>query len=138
MPENTEVQRGSLKQQLGRFIAVGVFTAALDYGLTMVLIALGLHRSAAKAIDWVFGTIAAYMANARWTFGAQVTGRTAATVAVLYGGTFAVQNLLFWLLNSPLMALGLDGAVKNTVAFVIAQGVATVTNFVVQRVFVFK
>ena len=128
----------SLHTQLVRFISVGVFTAAIDYGLTLLLTYLGLHRSAAKAIGWVFGTIAAYLANARWTFGANVSGRTAATVGILYASTFAVQNFLYWVLNEPLMALGFEGAVKDTIAFVIAQGVATVTNFAIQRAFIFK
>lgn len=138
--EDVEVQPASttLKTQLFRFISVGVCTAALDYGLTIILTALGLHRSAAKAIGWVAGTIAAYIANARWTFGAQVSGRTAGAVALLYGSTFAVQNFLYWVLNAPLLSLGLDGVAKDTVAFVIAQAVATVTNFAIQRIFIFK
>lgn len=117
---------------------VGIFTAILDYSVTMLLTYFGLHRSAAKAIGWVFGTVAAYLVNARWTFGAKVSGKTAVTVGLLYASTFAVQNLLYWLLESPLIALGFEGLTKNTIAFVIAQGVATVTNFVIQRVFVFK
>ena len=128
----------SLKTQLTRFVLVGIFTAILDYSVTMLLTYFGLHRSAAKAIGWVFGTVAAYLVNARWTFGAKISGKTAISVALLYASTFAVQNVLYWLLNSPLQALGFDGLVKDTIAFVIAQGVATVTNFVIQRVFVFK
>ena len=93
----------SLHTQLVRFISVGVFTAAIDYGLTLLLTYLGLHRSAAKAIGWVFGTITAYLVNARWTFGAKVSGRTAATVGILYASTFAVQNFLYWVLNEPLI-----------------------------------
>lgn len=128
----------SLKTQLGRFVAVGVFTAAIDFGLTLLLTHLGLHRSAAKAIGWVFGTIAAYLINARWTFGSAVSGKTAVAVGALYVSTFAVQNVLYWVTNAPLIALGFDGAVKDTISFVIAQGVATVTNFAIQRAFIFK
>lgn len=135
---DVEVRRSSLQTQLFRFVSVGVFTAAIDYGLTLLLTSLGLHRSAAKAIGWVFGTIAAYIANARWTFGAQVSGRTAGAVAALYASTFAVQNFLYWVLNAPLISMGFEGAVKDTIAFVIAQGVATVTNFAIQRIFIFK
>ena len=128
----------SLRTQLVRFVSVGVFTAILDFGLTLILTHLGLHRSAAKAIGWVFGTIAAYLANARWTFGAQVSGRTATAVGLLYASTFAVQNFLYWATNAPLIAMGFEGAVKDTISFVIAQAVATITNFVIQRVFIFK
>ena len=35
----------SLHTQLVRFISVGVFTAAIDYGLTLLLTYLGLHLS---------------------------------------------------------------------------------------------
>ena len=49
----------SLKTQLTRFVLVGIFTAILDYSVTMLLTYFGLHRSAAKAIGWVFGTVAA-------------------------------------------------------------------------------
>lgn len=128
----------SLRTQLVRFVSVGVFTAILDFGLTLILTHLGLHRSAAKAIGWVFGTIAAYLANARWTFGAQVSGRTATAVGLLYASTFAAQNFLYWATNAPLIAMGFEGAVKDTISFVIAQAVATITNFVIQRVFIFK
>jgi len=128
----------SLKTQLSRFVFVGIFTAILDYSVTMVLTYFGLPRSAAKAIGWVFGTVAAYLVNARWTFGAKISGKTAISVALLYASTFAVQNVLYWLLNSPLQTIGLHGLTKDTVAFIIAQGVATVTNFVIQRVFVFN
>ena len=58
-PRDVEVRRTSLATQLFRFVFVGVFTAAIDYGLTLLLTHFGLHRSAAKAIGWVFGTIAA-------------------------------------------------------------------------------
>lgn len=128
----------SLSTQLFRFIAVGVGSAVIDFGLTLILHHLGLQRSLAKAIGWVFGTITAYFLNARWTFGADVAGKTAGAVTLLYLATFAVQNFLFWVLESPLIALGFHDTLKDTIAFIIAQGVATITNFVIQRVFIFK
>src|SRR5699024_5378950 len=119
-------------------VLVGIFTAILDYSVTMLLTYFGLHRSAAKAMGWVFGTVAAYLVNARWTFGAKISGKAAISVALLYASTSAVQNVLYWLLKSPSQTSRFDGLVKDTIAFVIAQGVATETNFVIQRVFVFK
>jgi putative flippase GtrA len=128
----------SLKTQLTRFIAVGVISAVVDLGLTLILQAVGLNRTFAKAIGWCCGTLTAYILNAKYTFGAKVTGRTGAAVAVLYLSTFAVQVFLYWVLDGPLQAIGLAGTFKDVVAFVIAQGVATVTNFAVQRAFIFK
>ena len=136
--EGTTQTRGSLKQQLGRFVSVGVFTALIDAGLTFLLTYLGLHRSAAKAIGWVFGTLAAYLVNARWTFGSKVTGKTALAVGLLYASTFIVQNFLYWATNQPLISLGFAGLTKDIISFVIAQGVATITNFAIQRSFIFK
>lgn len=128
----------SLKSQLSKFVAVGVISAIIDFGLTLILQNFGLNRSLSKAIGWCFGTLTAYILNAKWTFGTKVGGRSAAAVAVLYLTTFGVQVFLYWVLESPLISLGLEGFAKDFVAFFIAQGVATVTNFVIQRVFIFK
>lgn len=128
----------SLKKQLSRFVAVGVITAAIDYSLTMILDALGLHRQLAKVVGWIFGTIAAYLLNSRYTFNAAISGRKALAVFILYASTFAIQNFLWWVTDQPLQALGFDGIIKNTISFVIAQGVATLTNFALQRTLIFK
>ncbi|MFI5504709.1 GtrA family protein [Corynebacterium kutscheri] len=131
-------ERASLKTQLSRFIGVGIISAIVDLGLTLILQSLGLHRQVAKGFGWVAGTATAYVLNSKWTFNTQTSTRSAIAVGLLYLSTFAVQNFLYWVTDSPLHALGLIGTPKDVVAFVIAQGVATITNFVVQRVFIFK
>lgn len=128
----------SLKTQLSRFIGVGVVSAIVDYGLLMLLMYFGMGRNLAKALSWCAGTLTAYFLNAKYTFNQKTSAKSTVAVAALYLSTFAVQNLLFWLLKGPLEAIGLEGTVMNTVAFVIAQGVATVTNFIVQRMFIFN
>lgn len=128
----------SLKTQLTRFVGVGIVSAIVDLGLTLLLDALGLHRSLAKAIGWCAGTVTAYVLNSKYTFNAKTSARSGMAVAALYLSTFGVQNVLYWLLDAPLTNTGMSQLWVNIVAFVIAQGVATVTNFIVQRAFIFK
>ena len=129
----------SLKTQLGRFIAVGVVSAIIDLGLTLILdYLLGVPRAWAKALGWVAGTITAYLLNSKWTFNSTTSAKSTIAVAVLYLSTFAVQNVLYWALETPLAALGLPEKPVDIISFVIAQGVATITNFIIQRVFIFK
>ena len=129
----------SLKTQLGRFIAVGVVSAIIDLGLTLILdYLLGVPRAWAKALGWVAGTITAYLLNSKWTFNSTTSAKSTIAVAVLYLSTFAVQNVLYWALETLLAALGLPEKPVDIISFVIAQGVATITNFIIQRVFIFK
>lgn len=137
MPNQT-TSDNSLWRQLSRFVGVGIFTAIIDYSLTMILHYFGLNRQLSKAVGWVFGTLAAYLLNSRFTFGAKLSARKATAVFLLYASTFLIQNLLWWVTRDPLLALGLEGWWMNTVSFVIAQGVATITNFILQRTLIFK
>ena len=57
---------------------------------------------------------------------------------MLYAVTFAVQMVLWRVTDSPLTSLGLVNPWKNVVSFVIAQGVATVVNFELQRHLIFR
>lgn len=131
-------KKASLRVQLAKFTLTGGGTAVIDWGLTMLLQTLGLHRQVAKAFGWSAGTLVAYLVNSKWTFNAAVTRSSALAVGVLYLSTFGIQNLLYWVLDSPLQALGMTGMLKDTIAFVIAQAVATVTNFAIQRVLIFR
>ncbi|MBP3088344.1 GtrA family protein [Corynebacterium sp. sy017] len=121
-----------------RFLVVGIFSAVIDFGLTIILRNVGLSRPLAKTCGWVAGTITAYFINTKWTFNAQTSKKSGAAVALLYLTTFLVQLGLFQLLEAPLYALGLTKFWVDAIAFVIAQGVATAVNFVVQRLVVFK
>lgn len=129
----------SLKKQLIPFLVIGVGCAVLDFGITYSLNeGMGLQREVSKAVGWVFGTIAAYLLNSRFAFKAQVDAKKAGAVFLLYGVTFAVQIGLYRITDAPLAALGLVNPWKDLVSFVIAQGVATVTNFELQRHVIFK
>ncbi len=126
--------RLSLKTQVLRFLLTGGLSAIVDFGLYIALLALGLHVNLAKTLSFIAGTTTAYLINRRWTFQAPPSRARFIAVMVLYALTYAVQvgiNYLFYLKFA-----GQPWQVP--VAFVIAQGTATVINFVVQRAVIFR
>ena len=129
----------TLKQQLIPFLVIGVGCAVIDFGITHSLIEfMGVQRDLAKAVGWVFGTLAAYVLNSKFSFQSKINAKKAGAVFVLYAVTFAVQMVLWRVTDSPLTSLGLVDPWKNVVSFVIAQGAATVTNFELQRHWIFR
>lgn len=121
----------SLKVQLVRFVLTGGFSAIVDYGLLEILsTGFGVQVDLAKALSFIAGTLTAYLINRRWTFGAEPSRSRFVKVMALYALTFAVQVGIFHVLY------GVFGS--KPLAFVIAQGTATVINFVVQRVWIFR
>ena len=127
-----------LRDQLVRFVITGGLSAVVDFGLLVILMALGLGHTPAKAASFVAGTTTAYLINQRWTFRAAPSTRRFLAVVVLYALTFALQVGLFSLLFTGLTAQGLSRFSVQVIAFVIAQGVATTVNFIVQRSVIFK
>ena len=127
-----------LRDQLVRFVITGGLSAVVDFGLLVILMALGLGHTPAKAISFVAGTTTAYLINRRWTFRAAPSTRRFLAVVVLYAVTFALQVGLFSVLFVWLTDQGLSRLSVQVIAFVIAQGVATTVNFIVQRSVIFR
>lgn len=123
-----------LKTQIVRFVATGGLSAVVDYGLYVLLFALGLPRVAAKSLSFVAGTTTAYLINRRWTFKAEPSRARFIAVVALYAVTFAVQVGL----NEVMVHVFDEQWWRTPLAFVIAQGTATVINFIVQRAVIFK
>ncbi len=124
-----------LRGQLGRFVAVGLVSAVVDFGVYHLLLALGAWAPLAKGVSFVLGTTTAYLLNRRFTFTAARGGsaRFAGFVA-LYGTTFALNVGVNTLALALLPAMPL----RTSAAWVLAQGVATVVNFVMLRTVVFR
>ncbi|MBX7448576.1 GtrA family protein [Mycolicibacterium sp. 3033] len=123
-----------LTTQIWRFVLTGGLAAIVDFGLYVALLAAGLHVNVAKTLSFIAGTTTAYLINRRWTFQAPPSRARFIAVVVLYALTYAVQvgiNYVFYLQfeNQPWQV---------PVAFVIAQGTATVINFIVQRAVIFR
>jgi putative flippase GtrA len=127
-----------LRDQLVRFVITGGLSAVVDFGLLVILMALGLGHTPAKAISFVAGTTTAYLINRRWTFRAAPSTRRFVAVVVLYALTFVLQVGLFSVLFTWLTEQGLGRLSVQVIAFVIAQGVATTVNFIVQRSVIFR
>ncbi|SDD83826.1 GtrA family protein [Auraticoccus monumenti] len=138
LPVDERASHDRLSTQLVRFVLTGVLSAVVDFGLLNLLMWAALGHTAAKALSFVAGTTTAYLINRRWTFRAEPSRRRFLAVVALYAATFALQVGLFSLLYLWLPRLGLGEAWVRVVAFVIAQGVATAVNFVVQRTVIFR
>jgi putative flippase GtrA len=131
----TRAEPTGLLGQLARFVAVGVVSALVDFGVYQLLLHLGLYVHAAKAISFILGTTTAYLLNRRFTFTGTTGGRGRfAGFVALYATTFAINvgmNALALAVLPPMPA-------RYTAAWTIAQGTATAINFVMLRTVVFR
>lgn len=132
----TDVPKIGLVNQLTRFVLIGGFCAVVDFGVYQGLLALDLWVHLAKALSFVAGTTTAFFLNRRFTFAAGRTGG-----AGQLGGFVALYTVTFFVnvgTNALLLALLAPGRWQIPLAWVVAQGTATVINFVMLRTVVFR
>ena len=136
---DVEITGMTLKTQAIRFIISGVISAVVDLGLTWALqIFTGAGPVLARSVGFIFGTLTAYPINRRWTFQAKPSYKRFFMVAGLYTLTYFVNVGLHTVFYRLLTGWDWSDSLAIFVAFVIAQGTATVINFFVQRIFIFR
>ena len=122
-----------LLRQARRFVVVGGLAAVLDYGSYRLLLLLDMPIDPAKAVGFVLGTTLSYLLNRSWTFEAAGRAHVVGRFVALYATTLAV--------NVGVNAAGvrlLDGVTgRITIAWLVAQGVASTLNFLGMRYLVF-
>lgn len=137
--EHTTRAQRIIQSQLVKFVLVGGFSAIVDFGSTALFtFAFGLSDGVAKALGFVLGTLTAYFINRRWTFQAEPSGRRFVITMATYGLTFAVQWGLYKVSIPWLEGFDLNAFWVRAISFVIAQGTATVLNFLTQKFLIFK
>lgn len=131
----------TLSAQSIKFLITGGISAVIDLGLTWLFqIALDLLApTEARTVGFVAGTLAAYILNRRWTFRAAPSKRRFVAVALTYGVTYMVNILLTrWGFAYFDDRLGWPSTVALVATFVVAQLVASLINFLVQRFLIFR
>jgi putative flippase GtrA len=125
----------SLRTQVWRFIAIGGLCGIIDFGLTLLLgKGLGIEAFFAKGVGFIAGTATAYVLNRRLTFQAPPSHRRLVAVWILYLFTFGIQEGIFL----GVLHIWPGNTMHWLAAYVLAQGTATVINFVVQRAVIFR
>lgn len=137
-PPPVDVEHVRLGQQMVRYLGTGVMAAVVDFGLLLILMALGVGYTWAKAVSFIAGTVTAYSLNRRFTFKARPSRRRFIMTMVTYVLTFSLQVGIFSVLFPLLAAERLPRFVVQSISFVLGQGAATVANFSLQRWLIFR
>lgn len=143
MPNHAErlSRSNSLQAQGTKFAITGAISAVIDVGITWLFqIGLDLFGGVtSRTLGFVAGTLVAYLLNRRWTFNANASKRRFAAVIATYAMTYAI-NIVLYRRAFPFFDHDLDwpSSWALAMAFVIAQGTATLINFFVQRWVIFR
>lgn len=132
------IVRVPLTTQLFRFICTGVIGAVVDFGSTYLLSLVGLSHAGSKTVGFILGTLTAYFINRRWTFQAAPSRKRFVATMCSYLLTYLVQLGLFLVCIPWLEDHGFSDFWTQAISFIIAQGTATVLNFIIQRWVIFR
>lgn len=117
--------------ELGRFLVVGLSAVATDY---MVYMLLGrfLPTAVAKAASFAAGAVLSFVLNRLFVFRAKEKGKVTTQV-----GAFVLLYATSLLLNMGVNASALALDLPRGLAWLLATGTSTVTNFLGMKFIVF-
>ena len=124
-----------MRRELPLFLVAGVLAVLTDFSVYRSFAWAGVDIHAAKAAGFLAGTVFAYFANRRWTFGhTRPAQRSAWRFSLVYSLTLAVNVHV----NAAVLAIldGRMGAIQ--LAFLIATATSAAMNFLGMKFFVFK
>lgn len=126
--------RRAFAARFGRFLLVGGIAVLIDFAAYFVLLNFEVDASFAKATSFILGSVWAYFANWKFTFGARKGRFTELAFAAVYLSALAVNTLT----NSVALAIFDQFQWRYVVAFIAATGASTIWNFAGMSLFVFK
>lgn len=133
-PLEASSSRREFVARFGRFLLVGGSGVLIDFTAYFVLLHFGVQASIAKAISFILGSVWAYFANWKFTFGARRGKYSEFAFAAVYLSALAVNTAT----NSLALAVTAAFEWKYAAAFLAATGVSTIWNFVGMSLFVFR
>ena len=126
---------------LSRFASVGVVNTLVDFGLFLLLVALGMHAVPANLLSTAAGMGVSFAGNRRFVFGAtgNRTRELVLFIVVCGAGVWLIQPAVILGVSAALSA----GTTLSTLAIApVAKGsaivVAAVWNFLLYRRLVFR
>jgi putative flippase GtrA len=128
--------KSSVLSELKKFLAVGMISVCLDWGIYLALTNFcGVGAVPSKGLSYVIGTIFAFIANGRLVFQSDLAPVNFLKHLFLYTFSLLANTLLFayWDSNFSFESMIILGAALLTSTFV-----STVINFVGMRFWVFK
>ncbi|AEE46621.1 GtrA family protein [Cellulomonas fimi] len=126
---------------LARFASVGVINTLVDFGVYVLLFALGTAPVLANLISTTAGLIVSFLGNSRFVFRSTGgrRGQVARFVLVAGIGIWVIQPAVILGVTAALDGLGVAHVgVVGAVAKTLAIGVAAVWNYLLYSRFVFR
>ena len=122
-----------IKKEASIFLVVGSLAVLIDYLSYQSLLHFTDHKSLAKAVGFIAGTVFAYIANRLWTFGHVKSSATIGNIS-RFISVYSVNLVLNVIVNA--MILNLTNHILFS--FLVATGVSATSNFFGMKFFVFK